>query len=772
MPRENRKRGKRKTKNVEDVQAIPQEEEQYDTHEPQSEVGPSWIVSKPSQDQELNPEAPFGYVDSDVKAYFRTVDTQIRNWQDGEEEATGNEISSSDPNAEKQMFFVAALTEMTGKEKQLATDPDCSIVLERMAYSMDDFVRRVFLDSLSGSYEILMRHRFASHVCQTLFSVSAETISREVNGIYPSIPDSGNGELRTMSHLILDICEELLPSLNTLMMDPFASHVIRVLLSLLCPAAFSKSNFLLSMRSKRSSSWKSKQGNLTSLFSDNKGKGKEGTILRKTPSEFRIMSRRFVETLKEDIGGNEVRALAANDVASPCLTMLLHVEAELGMADVPDSLMDRVTVRIVSASINGEGVQPSDYLGTLFRDPTSSHLLETIMFRASEKPFSLLWSTYLKGKLPRLAIHPVANYVVAKSLERCNNTQLENAYQELDGSWEKLISSARTSVLRAAIDRSATLQSSEEDAINAIFRAFHLSTPEEKKYLVPCVLSLKTIENYRADGPSKADSQSQRKQKKGVKGNTNEHAFEASIQGSLLLQSALKLSESFSQPIVDSLVSLEIQDQLKIAYDSTGSRVMDAILDSPTLSAKVKRQFVMSFMGHFHELVDDRIGSRVGDRCFEFVDTYLKEKIARSVMPYEQNLIGSFYGKFFARNLNLYLLRRRPDEWRSTQSSKKQSSEEHQTPTAEPAQVESKPQDTPKPKKRKRDGAPKDEIDEVFASAPVKKMKGPGLAPKAKEGSKERVSSILESEGDLKEIFSAIRSAPKNDAKEKGRKKR
>jgi nucleolar protein 9 len=52
---------------------------------------------------------------------------------------------------ERRLFFVAALTEMTGKEKQLATDPDCSQILERMIHSMDDFVRRVFMDSLAGS---------------------------------------------------------------------------------------------------------------------------------------------------------------------------------------------------------------------------------------------------------------------------------------------------------------------------------------------------------------------------------------------------------------------------------------------------------------------------------------------------------------------------------------------------------------------------------------------------------------------------------------------
>ena len=34
---------------------------------------------------------------------------------------------------------------------ELATDPDCAGGLERTTYSMDDFVRRVFMDSLTGS---------------------------------------------------------------------------------------------------------------------------------------------------------------------------------------------------------------------------------------------------------------------------------------------------------------------------------------------------------------------------------------------------------------------------------------------------------------------------------------------------------------------------------------------------------------------------------------------------------------------------------------------
>ena len=58
---------------------------------------------------------------------------------------------SADRNAERRMFVEAALREMSEKELQLATDPESSVVLERLLYSMDDFARRVFMDSMSGS---------------------------------------------------------------------------------------------------------------------------------------------------------------------------------------------------------------------------------------------------------------------------------------------------------------------------------------------------------------------------------------------------------------------------------------------------------------------------------------------------------------------------------------------------------------------------------------------------------------------------------------------
>src|SRR5260221_14749451 len=62
---------------------------------------------------------------------------------------------------DRRMFLMAALQEIAGKERELATDPDCAGGLERMAHSMDDFVRRVFMDSLTGSDDSAQHPPFA-----------------------------------------------------------------------------------------------------------------------------------------------------------------------------------------------------------------------------------------------------------------------------------------------------------------------------------------------------------------------------------------------------------------------------------------------------------------------------------------------------------------------------------------------------------------------------------------------------------------------------------
>jgi nucleolar protein 9 len=48
------------------------------------------------------------------------------------------------------LLLRACLHTLAGHEVELATDPETSVILERLLYSMDDFARRVLADSFAS----------------------------------------------------------------------------------------------------------------------------------------------------------------------------------------------------------------------------------------------------------------------------------------------------------------------------------------------------------------------------------------------------------------------------------------------------------------------------------------------------------------------------------------------------------------------------------------------------------------------------------------------
>lgn len=219
------------------------------------------------------------------------------------------------------------------------------------------------------------------------------------------------------------------------------------------------------------------------------------------------------------------------------------------------------------------------------------------------------------------------------------------------------------------------------------------------------------------------------------------------MQGALLLQSWLRVPRS---PVSTSILALPIERLLVFTSDPIASRVIDVFLDESnrSVSYKDRRTFLRNLIGHYHVLADDRIGSRVADRCWATADPFLKAQIATSLLSHEYDLQASHFGHFFLRKVNLPLFKRKPQEWKDRQArdvggtpaelharaAKQQLQAEQaraiaqvqaQEAAIEPAQLETEPgvegKKEKKDKKRKKERV--DEIDEVFKNVKPKKAK-------------------------------------------------
>jgi len=84
---------------------------------------------------------------------------------------------------DRQMFLNSVLSELRGQELAVSTDPDTAVVLERLMPSLGDWGRRVIGDAFGDSWDVLIRHRFGSHVAQTWFTLAADTLDREVRPV-------------------------------------------------------------------------------------------------------------------------------------------------------------------------------------------------------------------------------------------------------------------------------------------------------------------------------------------------------------------------------------------------------------------------------------------------------------------------------------------------------------------------------------------------------------------------------------------------------------
>ena len=126
----------------------------------------------------------------------------------------------------------------------------------------------------------------------------------------------------------------------------------------------------------------------------------------------------------------------------------------------------------------------------------------------------------------------------------------------------------------------------------------------------------------------------------------------------------------------------------------------------------------------------------------------------------------------------MYLLQRRPEEWRNLQSERKRLKEQqHAAPAESAPMIETPSEPTPSNKIRKRKARPEDEIDALFNAKLGKRIKKAALSETTStlDGPSKVVEvkdiTAKEDKG-LEQVLGAIRLAPKDHGYSKKKQKR
>ncbi len=545
-----------------------------------------------------------------------------------------------------------------------------------------------------------------------------------------------------MTALLLSTLDELLPHLATLLFDSFASHTVRILLRVFAGSPAPTTGPAAPDRSKRSAQFRKQQPKMASFLDPAAAAPTVELTKRKVPDSFAGALESMWESLNGlDEGGPKgegVRRAAMDDVAGPAVRVMLELEADPKAGGwLAGGWADRVLCGLVEEvespeSATGQRTElREEFLAGLLRHPASAPTCETLLALAPEVVFIRLWDTLFRTKLHRLAGNQVANYVVAVGIKRLPVDALADTLNEIDkigterrGEW---IDNSRTGVLNALILRAAELSSGEEHVRDILLDTFQVNTNENRKMLLPCVLSLNRLEHYRKLPAAQTST--------------------ASTQGSILLQSWLQMSPAAHQPVLDSILQLAYPVLQGYSRDVTASRVLDALLTSPAVTAASRRKFLMSLLGHYHELADDRIGSRVAERCWAAADVYLKDKIAQSLVSQQGYLQSSQFGHFFARKVEIPLWSRRREEWKAKKAREHQEMLDNQKGRQPRPVVEAVVE-----KKRKQ----VDEIDELFALGANKGGNGGGKKARVEDEVK---AGTKEAPAGLEEVYKALKAS-------------
>lgn len=292
------------------------------------------------------------------------------------------------------------------------------------------------------SFLEMTKHRFASHVCETLLLQAAPIVTGEIDG-GGAQEGGGEGEVpfASMETLFLHVFHQMLPHLGDLITHTFASHTVRTLILLLAGRPASSAAVLHSRKKEGVSSSTTAPAAAAST-----GEAKAVVVV---PQSFREAVAQVLALVSDNFSVEQLRALAVDRIASPALQIILQIEIALPKKDRRRRAKEGCLLlgRLIGTTEDGgsgggkgggggddggrDGDEGRSFFQNLLYDPVGSHLAESLMRAAPKKYFDMLYTRFIRARLASLARNETAAFVVQRVLEKLSGTWLQEAGNEM-----------------------------------------------------------------------------------------------------------------------------------------------------------------------------------------------------------------------------------------------------------------------------------------------------------------------------------------------------
>ncbi|VFQ86134.1 unnamed protein product [Cuscuta campestris] len=540
-----------------------------------------------------------------------------------------NVIESKEIDLEERSIICGnALEETRGKEAELATDYVISHTLQILLEGCSLDYLCGFLQSCAEKFSYIATDRSGSHVTETaLKSLSVHLQESE--------------ELSFIKDTLLKLCEAIIINPVDVMCNCYGSHVLRSLLCLLNGMPLERSH------GTKSATILAERMNFKVPGSDeNMSYPSRGfpDLLKYLVSEMLNATRENISNLSMDQHCSLVLQMVLKSLVGNMPELLNTIQVILGCnIDMEGNLIESTTLEEIPQHVE---------------EPSYSRLIEVIIEVAPDTLYNELLQRVFKTSLLQMSSQHCGNFVVQAlaSHTKCSE-HIDLIWEELGTKFKDLLEMGRSGVVASLIAATQKLHHRETECCQALASAV-CEGDESLKCIVPHILF---VDNF--------FSSEDRLNWSWPTGSR------IHVVGSLILQSIFRFPSECIQAFASSITSLEKDQLLVVSKDPSGSRVVEAFLNS-NVSAKLKRKLVIKLQGHFGELSVHHVGAFMIEKCFNTSNLSLRETIVSEMLPLRADLSRTKQGPYLLGKFDIDGYARQPDVWKTRQASKQSAKQE------------------------------------------------------------------------------------------------